>query len=163
MRTSPYLKRENRLADVIAAIQAMSVYKFYKLDYTGWADRISGDVNEAAKWELVFKEHPEFFRIDQTKKKASLVWRRNHPKNYNADTRSEVSKEDFLALPDDKKARISRTPLNNDDISMLIESAISLHSRALQHRQDRRWCIPITIGIIAGLVSFIANRFIENI
>ena len=39
---SPYLKDENRLGDVIAAIQAMATYKFYKLTHERWADRISG-------------------------------------------------------------------------------------------------------------------------
>jgi hypothetical protein len=163
MKTSPYLKYENRLAEVIASIQVMGTYKFYKLDFIGWADRISGDTSEADKWEKIFIEHPEFFRIDQTKKKASLVWRRNYPKNFNVDTRSEVSKEDFLSLPNEEKARISRNPLSNDDISMLIESAISLHSRALQDRQDKRWWIPIAIGLIAGIVSFFFNMLIGKL
>ncbi|WP_341220687.1 N-carbamoyl-L-amino acid amidohydrolase [Polaribacter atrinae] len=163
MKTSPYLKYENRLADVIAAIQVMGIYRYYKLDFTGWADRISGDEKETNKWEKVFKEHPEFFRIDQTKKKASLVWRRNHPKNYNVDTWSQISKADFRALSDEQKTRISRSPLSNNDISMLIESAISLHSRALQQKQDRRWWIPIVIGVIAGVVSFLANKVMGNI
>ncbi|WP_299385991.1 N-carbamoyl-L-amino acid amidohydrolase [uncultured Lacinutrix sp.] len=163
MKTSPYLSNQNRLADVIAAIQVMGSYKFYKLNFSDWADRISGDLNEADKWGKVFIEHPEFFRIDQTKKKASLVWRRNHPKNYNVDTRNEITKADFLALSDEKKTRISRSPLSNNDISMLIESAISLHSRALQLKQDSRWWIPIVIGVIAGVVSFIANKVMGNI
>ena len=160
MESSPYLSDQNRLADVIAAIQVMGSYKFYKLNFSDWADRISGDLNEADKWEKVFIEHPEFFRIDQTKKKASLVWRRNHPKNYDVDNRKEISKNEFLALSDEKKARISRTPLSNGDISMLIDTAINMHSRALQLRQDIRWWIPIAIGLIAGIVSFIANKLI---
>ncbi len=57
--------------------------------------------------------------------------------------------------------RISRKPLKNEDISMLIESAINLHSRALQNKQDKRWWIPIVIGIVAGLVSFLANTLIN--
>ncbi|NRR92391.1 N-carbamoyl-L-amino acid amidohydrolase [Winogradskyella undariae] len=163
MKESPYLKYDNRLADVIAAIQVMGIYKFYKLDFSQWADRISGDINETAKWENVFIEHPEFFRIDQTKKKVSLVWRRNYPKNFDVDTRNEISKSDFLALSDEKKARISRNPLKNDDITMLIESAISLHSRALQLKQDKRWWVPVLIGVIAGVISTIANIVMGSI
>lgn len=163
MKTSPYLKYDNRLADVIAAIQVMGVYRFYKLDFAGWADRISGDRNQADKWEKVIADHPEFFRIDQTKTKASLVWRRNNSKNYDVDTRAEIPKADFLALSAKQKTRISRSPLGNNDISTLINSAINLHSRALQQRQDKRWWFPIAIGIVAGIVSFIANRFIEAI
>lgn len=40
--TNPYMEG-GRLSDVIAAIQAMSVYKFYKLDFETWSDRITGD------------------------------------------------------------------------------------------------------------------------
>jgi hypothetical protein len=40
---SPYLSEPARLGDVIAAIQAMATYKFYKLDFESWADRISAD------------------------------------------------------------------------------------------------------------------------
>lgn len=160
MKASPYLNSHNRLAEVIAAIQVMGSYKFYKLTFADWADRISGDVNEADKWKKVFIEHPEFFRIDQTKQKASLVWRRNHPKNYDVDNRKEISKNEFLSLSKENKSRISRTPLSNEDISMLIETAINMHTRALQLKQDIRWWIPIAIGLIAGIVSFIANKLI---
>jgi hypothetical protein len=37
---SPYLRDQARLADVIAEIQAPATYKFYTLDFAGWADRI---------------------------------------------------------------------------------------------------------------------------
>lgn len=52
-RPSPYLSRDDRLADVIAAIQAAGTYKYYKLDFTGWADRISGDESKAFHWRKV--------------------------------------------------------------------------------------------------------------
>ena len=41
--TSPYTKDTNRLADVIAAIQVMASYKFYKTDFGEWSNRIVGD------------------------------------------------------------------------------------------------------------------------
>jgi len=44
---SPYLNDTGRLADVIAAIQAMGTYKFYKLDFEGWADRITANKNQS--------------------------------------------------------------------------------------------------------------------
>jgi hypothetical protein len=39
---SPYLNDHGRLGDVVAAIRAMATYKFYKLDFEGWADRRRG-------------------------------------------------------------------------------------------------------------------------
>ena len=80
MSKSPYLKDDHRLADVIAAIQAMGTYKYYKLDFAGWSSRISGDETQDNLWRKVFEEHPEFFRLDSDREKASLVWRRQHQK-----------------------------------------------------------------------------------
>jgi hypothetical protein len=42
---SAYLANSGRLADVIVAIQAMGTYKFYKLSFEGWADRITANKN----------------------------------------------------------------------------------------------------------------------
>jgi hypothetical protein len=82
---SPYLKNDNRLGDVIAAIQVMGKYGFYKLDTKKWAMRISGDEEKVEHWTSVFKDHPEFFRFDTTGQKVSLVWRRSYRKRYSVD------------------------------------------------------------------------------
>ena len=54
LNLSPYLRDPNRLGDVIAAIQAMAVYKFYKLSFSEWADRIAADRGQADKWKAIF-------------------------------------------------------------------------------------------------------------
>lgn len=159
MKQSPYLKDDARLADVIAAIQAMSIYKFYKLDFAGWADRISGDPSQGEHWRQVFVEHPEFFRLDSARAKASLVARRQHPKNYNVDTRSYIEKADFGALSSEKKLRISRSPLRQDEIASLIQTAVELHSRALEQSRDRRWWLPLVTALI-GAASGIAGTLL---
>jgi len=69
----PYLDDPQRLGDVIAAIQAMGTYKFYKQTFEGWAARIAADTSKADHWKKVFEEHPEFFRLDTDRKMASLV------------------------------------------------------------------------------------------
>ena len=56
---SPYLINNNRLADVIAAIQVIGSYRFYKLDFAEWSNRISGDESKADYWRKVLEEHPE--------------------------------------------------------------------------------------------------------
>jgi hypothetical protein len=90
MTNSPYLSDLNRLADVIAAIQVMGTYKFYKLDFKGWADRISGQSSNADYWRIIFEEHPEFFRLDSGKMNASLAWRRTHQKFYDVDKEKKL-------------------------------------------------------------------------
>jgi hypothetical protein len=79
---SPYLSDPSRLADVIAAIQAMGTYKFYKLDFKGWADRISADESRGEYWKKIFEQHPEFFRLDGKREKASQIWRRQYPRRF---------------------------------------------------------------------------------
>ena len=150
---SPYLANDNRLADVIAAVQAMGTYKFYKLDFAGWADRIVGDENQAEYWRRVFEEHPEFFRLDRGRGKASLVWRRQHPKQFNVDTAKLITKTEFLALSAEEQARVSRTPMGESEIGLLIKTAVDLHSRALERQQDRRWWAPGIFGIIGVVVG----------
>ena len=153
MSKSPYLSDDNRLADVIAAIQAMGTYKFYKLDFAGWADRISGDKNLAEHWHKVFKEHPEFFRLDFSRKHASLVWRRQRQKLFNVDTEEQISREDFKRLPDTNKKRISRLPLKSNELAALIKAAIDLHSRALERKRDSRWWVAGAFGLVGVVLG----------
>ena len=158
MKNSPYLEDNHRLADVIAAIQAMGTYKYYKLDFAGWADRITGDEKNAAHWQQVFKEHPEFFRLDSERKRASLVWRRQHQKLFMVDTAEKISREEYLALSEQQKKRISRTPLNSDELATLVKTAIDLHSRALEHKRDTRWWVAgVTALIGVALGGFVSS------
>lgn len=153
MGNSPYLNEPARLAEVISAIQVMGTYKFYKLDFSGWADRISGDANQAEHWKKVFEEHPEFFRLDAGRGRASLVWRRTYPKLYAVDREEKISRDQFFQLSDEQKARISRSPLTNSDISTLISAAIQLHSRALEQQQDKRWWISGVMGLLGVIIG----------
>lgn len=154
MSNTPYIDNKNRLADVIAAIQVMGTYKFYKLEFSGWADRISGDESQGEYWKRIFEQHPEFFRLDQTRTKASLVWRRNYQKLYDIDKEEKISREEFRGLCSEKKARISRNPLSNSDISTLVTTAINLHSSEIAHKKETRWWIAGTmslLGVILGV------------
>jgi hypothetical protein len=152
-KSCPYLSNPDRLADVIAAIQVMGTYKFYKLDFATWADRISADQTKADYWQNIFIQHPEFFRLDNKREKASLVWRRQYPKRFDIDKNAEITKEQFYALSDEAKLRVSRIPLESGSIESLIKTAVDLHTRALQHQQDKRWWIPLIATFIGGLIG----------
>lgn len=161
-KQSPYLSNSDRLADVIAAIQVMGTYKFYKLDFENWADRISADKSKAAYWQNIFIQHPEFFRLDNKRERASLVWRRQYPKRYDVDRAIQITKDEFEALPDQKKLRISRIPIESGTIESLIKTAIEMHSRALQHQQDKRWWIPIIFTFFGGLIGAILGGLVKH-
>lgn len=157
---SPYLRDPNRLGDVIAAIQAMATYKFYKLSFVAWADRISADESQAEKWKSLFLEHPEFFRLDSMREKASLVWRRQFPKRYDVDTGKVLSNVEYEMLSLEQKLRISRVPLSSVDIKALIDTAVNLHSRALEHRKDKRWWVALA-GALGGLLGSVLGALIK--
>jgi hypothetical protein len=150
---SPYLRDPARLGDVVAAIQATATYKFYKLDFEGWADRISADTTRASHWEKVFVEHPEFFRLDSERKRASLVWRRQYPKRYSVDMRKEITDQEFDLMTEEQKRRVSRTPLSAADIKTLLDTAINLHSRALEAKKDNLWYKPLLLQALAGVLG----------
>ena len=150
---SPYLENVNRLADVIAAIQAMSTYKFYKLPFEGWADRIVGDSTKGEYWRSVFEEHPEFFRLDGPRERASLVWRRQYPKRFHVDQGRLLSPEEYAMLTEAEKKRVSRAALTPADIKTLIDAAINLHSRAIERRREGRWWVPLLSSAVGGLIG----------
>jgi hypothetical protein len=133
----------------------MGKYGFYKLDFKMWAMRISGDENKEEDWKSLFKEHPEFFRLDAEGKKASLVWRRSYRKRYSVDEQKEISKTEYDKLTTEEKKRISRTPLTGEEILTLINTAINLHTRAIEQNKEYRWLSsPLfsLLGVVLGAV-----------
>lgn len=159
MSKSPYLK-DQRLADVIAAIQVMSTYKFYKLDFAGWSKRITGVESNADYWEKVFIEHPEFFRLNEEKDKVSLVWRRSHQRLFHVDRQEILTREKINSLPEQEKTtRISRAPLSNGDTATLISTAVDLHSRAIESEKEKRWLLPSLVTILAVCLGAIIKSW----
>src|SRR3954447_21927740 len=146
MAKGHYLE-ENRLANVIAAIQAMGV-----------ADRPSGTLNrwvaeleaseeltseqldqspikfaERKKWQTVFEQHPEFFKTYTLRgeQRVLLRWRYSEsikteangaPNGKNNGDKNPANKADDGAAPPSK-------PLNADQIQVLINTAIEMHAR----------------------------------
>lgn len=159
MSKSPYLK-DQRLADVIAAIQVMSTYKFYKLDFASWSMRITGVESNADYWRNVFAEHPEFFRLNNDKQKVSLVWRRSYQRNFHVDRQEALTREQLDNLPDNERSfRLSRSPLTNSDTATLIATAVDLHSRAIASEQEKRWLLPSLVTILAVCVGAILKSW----
>lgn len=150
MTKSPYLK-ENRLAQVIAAVTAMGLYRYYKLSYQDWAERIANTPDKGDYWGQIFSEHPEFFRIDQLNQKASLVWRRQNPKCFDPQRSVAMSKHEVQALSIAERRSLSRHPLAASEITSLISVAVNLHDRALEQSKARDWWKAI---VLSGLLAF---------
>jgi hypothetical protein len=158
-KKSPYLAKDGRLGDVIAAIQAMGTYKFYKLEFAEWAERIGGDKQSAEHWRTVFLEHPEFFRLDTERERASLVWRRQNKKLFDVDIEVKITNQQYDLLSSAAKERISRIPLLPADLATLINTAISLHARAVARQQEARWWVPVLVGAGGVIIGAVISTF----
>ncbi|MEP0942018.1 MAG: hypothetical protein ABJH20_09920 [Rhizobiaceae bacterium] len=137
----------------MSAIQTLGTYRFYKLTPRKWSDRISGDSNSEKHWERVFRQHPEFFRFSSDGAKVSLVLRRQKPKLYDVDSLELVTRTERDGRDSVGQARITRAPLEEGEMQMLIGVANGLHSKALQDKQDSRWWLPLVATIFSATIG----------
>jgi hypothetical protein len=156
MIESPYLKHDNRLGDVIGAIQALASYKWHGISMDEWKKHISPKPS-AGEWEDVFSEHSEFFYFHN--QEVALVWRRGFEARFDVDLMKELSGEEFLSLSDSerKKRRLSRGPLDSTQIGLLLTTATQLHASALAHSSEKRWWIPLLAAVSAFVGSLIGS------
>ena len=157
MTKSPYVRNPARLADLIAAIQVMGTYRFASRLAERWETRLGRRPVSAANWGALFLEHPEFFTIQDGS--VSLVWRRSMVRNYDTREGRTLSFEEAsaMALQDKEVAeqRLSRPPLDASQMVKLVDIAINIHEREIQHQQERRWWIGavlVILGIVLGAV-----------
>ncbi|MCX5715038.1 MAG: hypothetical protein NT033_09660, partial [Candidatus Omnitrophica bacterium] len=66
MKELPYTKK-NRLADVLALIQVLALYKHAFRTQGGIKEEFQGEPISAESWISVAKEHQEFFRVREGK------------------------------------------------------------------------------------------------
>ena len=156
MIKSPYLKHDNRLGDVIAAIQALASYKWHGISLDEWKSNISNKPS-AGEWEDVFSEHSEFFYYHD--KEVALVWRRAFEARFDVDLMQNLSGDDFTSLSDSEKKtrRFSRNPLDSTQIGLLLTTATQLHTSALSHSKEKRWWIPLFAAVSAFVGSLIGS------
>ncbi|OIQ40133.1 MAG: hypothetical protein BM560_14155 [Roseobacter sp. MedPE-SWde] len=153
MSRSPYLVNDDRLSDVLSAIQTLGTYRFYKLKPESWSARISGDSSQGKRWEQIFRQHPEFFRFSSDDTKVSLVLRRQKPKLFDVDSLEVVTRAERDNRDSAGQARITRSPLAEGELQMLIDVASNLHSKALQDRQDSRWWLPFLATVFSAVMG----------
>ena len=171
MRDSPYLK-PCRLGQVIAAIQVLAYYKFYRLNVENWAERITGELKQAdtiKTIENVFADHPEFFQLtmDGNRTRAALVARRSFTRSYDVDADKELPIEEVMARRGDDKAwsRLSRRPLTPGETAVLIQTATELHNRAVEQGKAGRWWVPLAsagIGFAGGIAATLAGAMVSG-
>ena len=93
--------------------------------------------------------------FDSTRPENAYHWY-GHGNTKNGTTwipKRQFIKTDFEATTDAQKTRISRTPLGRTEISTLIQTAIDLHARALEHKRELRWWVPVLVGFVGVLLG----------
>ncbi len=157
---SPYTRNAARLADLIAAIQVLGTYRFASRHLSKWEKRLGRTPVSADNWLSIFSEHPEFFTIQG--ENVALVWRRSKERDYDTFEHRQLSREEAIALadgdPEANAVRLSRPPLDTAEISKLVDLAVNLHEREINHQQERRWWFAAVVAVIGLFVGWISHR-----
>jgi hypothetical protein len=151
---SAYLADSGRLGDVIGAIQVLASFPYHAIRGEHWAKHFGAPLSSRdGQWNEIFREHPEFFRIEQNGEVA-LKWRFAFERTYDPRTNIDYTPEQRDAnLTLEQKEKLHRRPLGTDQISALMKIAVELHSRALAQAQDVRWKIPLLTSFAGGLIG----------
>ena len=149
---SPYLVKNGRLADVIAALQALGSYEWASRKVERWHEKL-GDPRSAEDWSEIFEAHPEFFRLNGDW--ASLRWRHAYDRVYVPGERELSSVEVEQMSKADKDEQLSRRPLTSNQIQALMTTAIDLHSRSIAHQQEVRWWVAYATQVSVAVFGLL--------
>lgn len=179
MPKSPYLKNSNRLEDVIAAIQVLGAYEkrtSRKLKF--WISLLG---NDEKHWEKVFRDHPEFFRVNDRSQHnevideddanenreiwVSLRWRVAYLGIYDYNKNRELTEDELSNLSDEQKKKLTRKPLSSEQIQSLIATAIELNEKAISDDSRRKWWKPLLTGvfvIFGALIGLLSSQLTNH-
>lgn len=129
-----YLKH-GRLSDVLRLITVLSLnseHKFRK--EKGLLVALNGSPFSGKDWFDVAKDHPEFFRINQSEESLVLLFRLSN--------RKEPGTDNYI-------------PLTIDQTQKLIDQAILLHDKEIARLQKNSFLIPLYIVVITSITTLI--------
>lgn len=163
LNNTPY-KTKNRLNDLISAITEMGSNKYALKSVSKWAECLHGN---AEHWQKIFYEHPEIFRQEKNGDKWGLRYRLNFAQDVELEkliVAKAIMDYPFTmaenGLTDEIKENLEdhfnkklRRPMTDDEISKVINMAISLHTAALTQSRDAKWFLPILATIAVALLG----------
>lgn len=161
---SPYLEYKLRLADIIAALQAMGAYPYASRKFKQWEKKLGKPLSvDDHEWSTLFEKHPEFFKISEDGVWATLRWRHAYDRIYDTQEKRELDADEVKSLTKEDKDNLTRKTLTSDQIETLIKAAIELHSRAIALQQEARWWVPIVAslgGVIIGVIGVVLGAIL---
>ena len=136
----PYTKHD-RLADVLALIQVLSLDRPAHRSEDGLLEELQGKPKSAESWTTVAAEHPEFFRVRaEGTHRVSLVARHVLPKG-------------------DDGVR----DLAPELIGKLLQAALEIHDRQLPRAHHWKAYVPIVVAVTAGVhPGLLARSAVES-
>ena len=165
LKRSPYLATDGRLSDVIAALQALGSYDWATRKVERWREGL-GEPISAVNWSEIFKQHPEFFRLNNGL--ATLRWRHAYDRIYapGAKPKRELSDEELAGMSQAQKdEQLTRKPLSAEQIQALVATAVDLHSRAIAHQEEGRWWVAHATQVaiaFAGLLGVLLGAVLKG-
>ena len=137
----------------------LGTFEFSTREIDKWEKRLGRQPKSANNWRDVFLEHSEFFTYDDDRK-FSLVWRCSFTRDYDTVNKCILAGQELLELKQAEKepvavGRISRKPLEREQIELLCNLAIDLHEREIQRSQEKRWWIAGLIAISTALIAIV--------
>ncbi len=131
MQKFPY-KKKYRLADVLALIQVLAMYKETYRTEEGVREEFQEGPQSAKSWIQVAKEHQEFFRVRKEKgTEISLIARH--------------AKKDHAGLDPEHASR-------------LMETAIKIHDSQLNSSRSWTFWMPVVGAFLGALLAKFFTR-----
>ena len=155
---------EYRLSDIMAAIQVLGASNWQSLKQEHWLEQLGRPQSSSTKsWNEVFQQHPEFFWLEDREQRATLRWRFALEKSFDAYAGKLYTAEQKEQLTDSAiRERLTRRPLSADEIGMLMNTAMELHTRALSLQQESRWWVPIVSSFIGGILGAVLGVVLKH-
>jgi hypothetical protein len=185
MAKGQYLEKD-RLANVIAAIQAMGVADRPSGTHKRWVAELEGSEEltseqleqspkfaERKKWQTVFEQHPEFFKSYTLRGEPRVLLRWRYAESLKSeangaangkDSQKDSEEDDGEDEPKDKPKDkpVSKTeppskPLSADQIQVLINTAIEMHAKEVAGDRPPERFRPLLMAIIGAALGTVAG------
>ena len=173
MAKGHYLE-ENRLANVIAAIQAMSVADRPSATLNRWVAELEASEEltseqldqspikfaERKKWQTVFEQHPEFFKTYTLRGEPRVLLRWRYSESIKTEANDAPNGKSPAGNKADDGTAAPSKPLNADQIQVLINTAIGMHAKEIESERSPDKFRPLLMAIIGAALGTLAGGII---